>query len=219
MADRVRDDRVSVFVVDDHPVLRKGLVALFDAEADFFVSGEAGTVAEAEAAICANTPDVAVIDLVLGDESGLDLVTRVARASPSVRMLVLSARDEGLYAESALKSGALGYVMKVRPPEELVAAVRHVAAGKSYVSADTANRILAALSPSRGSVLPRTPLERLSDRERQVLTLLGKGLTTREIALQLQVSIKTVESHYAHMKDKLGARNGRDLMRLAVTLT
>src|SRR5689334_2206802 len=112
MADGVRHDRVSVCEVDDHPVLRKGLVALFDAEADFFVSGEAGSVADAQAAICANMPDVAVIDLVLGDESGLDLVARVARTSPSVRMLVLSARDEGLYAETALKSGALGYVMK-----------------------------------------------------------------------------------------------------------
>ena len=218
MDDGDHRDKVAVLVVDDHPVLRKGLVALFNAEPDFFVCSEVGTIAEAEAAISAHVPDVAVIDLVLGDESGLDLVTLLARSYPTVRVLVLSARDEGLYAERALKSGALGYVMKVRPPGELLMALRHVAAGKSYVSADTANRILSALSASRGSN-QRSPLERLSDRERHVLTLLGQGFATREIAEQLQVSVKTIESHYAHMKEKLGARNGRDLMRLAVTLT
>ncbi len=191
---------------------------MFNAEPDFIVCAEAGTIAEAEAAIAVGVPDVAVIDLVLGDESGLDLVTLLARSYPKVRVLVLSARDEGLYAERALKSGALGYVMKVRPPEELLTALRLVAAGKSYVSPDTADRILSALSASRGSP-QRSPLERLSDRERHVLTLLGQGLATREIAGQLQVSVKTIESHYAHMKEKLGARNARDLMRLAVTLT
>jgi DNA-binding NarL/FixJ family response regulator len=204
-------------VVDDHPVLRKGLVALFDAEPDLMVCGEAATIAEAESAAASALPDVATIDLVLGEESGLDLVARLARSQPNVRLLVLSARDEGLFAERALKSGALGYVMKVQSPAELLTAVRRVAAGKPYVSAEAAERILSTLGQQ--PTAEQSPLQRLSDRERHVLTLLGQGLTTREIADVLGISVKTIESHYAHLKEKLNARNGRDLLRLAVTLT
>jgi DNA-binding NarL/FixJ family response regulator len=133
---------------------------------------------------------------------------------------VLSAHDEQLYAERALKAGALGYVMKDCPATDLLAAVRRVASGMTYVSDETAERILSTLGPPRRRTdASRSPLERLSNREHRVLTLLGQGLSTREIAGTLAVSVKTVESHFAHLKIKLGARNGRELTRLAVSWT
>jgi DNA-binding NarL/FixJ family response regulator len=160
-----------------------------------------------------------MIDLTLGSESGLDLVASLAKSHPTVRILVLSGHDERLYAERALKAGALGYIMKDESASELLAAVRRVAEGKPYVSAETAERIISTLSTSRRTTDERSPLNRLSDRERHVLTLVGRGLATGEIARQLQLSVKTVESHYAHLKQKLGARNSRELTRVAVTLT
>lgn len=207
---------VRVLVVDDHPIVRKGLVDLFNEAPGLSVIGEAGTIAEGLAAVVAGQPHVAVIDLSLGTESGLDLVALLAEHHAAVRVLVLSGHDEQLYADRALKAGALGYIMKDRGPTELIAAVRRVATGKSYVSPDTAERILSTLGASRRAQDSRSAVDRLSDRERHVLTLIGKGLGTREIAQQLDLSVKTVESHYAHLKEKLGARNGRELLRLAV---
>jgi DNA-binding NarL/FixJ family response regulator len=207
---------VRILVVDDHPIMRKGLVDCFNGAPGLTVCGEGGTVADGLAAASSGQPHVAVIDLSLGTENGLDLVAALAARHPGVRVLVLSGHEEQLYADRALKAGALGYIMKDQAPTELIAAVRRVASGKSYVSPDTADRILSMLGSSRRTNDARMPVDRLSDRERHVLTLLGKGLGTREIAEQLKLSVKTIESHYAHLKEKLGARNGRELMRLAV---
>lgn len=215
-----KEPRVTrVVVVDDHPVVRRGLVELFDEAPDLTVCGEAGTIDEAMAVAARTEPDVAVVDLALGAESGLDLVASLVAKRPGLCVLVLSGYDERLYADHALKAGALGYIMKDQAPGELLAAVRRVAGGKPYVSADTAERILSTLGTTRRGQQDRSPIDRLSDRERHVLTLLGRGLTTREIAGQLKLSVKTIESHYAHLKEKLGARNGRELTRLAVTWT
>jgi DNA-binding NarL/FixJ family response regulator len=206
---------VRVVVVDDHPIFRKGLIEALRDDSGIVVCGEADTVATARDAIVAHRPDVAIIDLSLGNESGLDLVSALAKVHPAVHALVLSGHDERLHAERALKAGALGYIMKDKAASELVTAVRRVASGQPYVSPDTADRILSALGPGRRAANP-SPLDRLSDRERRVLTLMGRGVATREIAKQLDLSIKTVESHYAHIKAKLGVRTGRELMRLAV---
>lgn len=209
---------VRILVVDDHPIVRKGLADLFDDAPGLKVIGAVGAAAPALALVAEHPCDVAVIDLSLGAESGLDLVTALLARHKDVRVLVLSGYDEQLYAERALKAGALGYIMKDRSANELVTAVRRVAAGRPYVSAATAERILAAMGGHRRSP-SASPLDRLSDRERHVFTLLGQGLATREIAAQLGLSVKTIESHYAHLKEKLGARNARDLTRLAVALT
>ena len=203
---------VRVVVVDDHPIFRKGLVEAIQDEPGITVCGEAGTVGTALATIAEHKPDVAIVDLSLKDESGLDVVSALARTHPAVRVLVLSGYDERLHADRALKAGALGYIMKDKAATELLEAVRRVAAGKSYVSPETADRILSSLGRSRR----RSPVDRLSDRERHVLTLMGRGVATREIAAQLDLSVKTVESHYAHIKEKLGLRNARELMRVAV---
>jgi len=204
-----------VLVVDDHPIVRKGLVDLYNGAPGLSVCADTGTIADSLQALTSSQPHVAVIDLSLGKESGLDLVAAVAERYPDVRVLVLSGLDEDLYANRALEAGALGYIMKDQAPAELIAAVRRVAAGKPYVSADAAERILSMVG-ARRKRMAAAPLERLSNREQHVLTLIGKGLATREIAEQLKLSVKTIESHYAHLKEKLGARNGRELMRLAV---
>lgn len=208
---------IRVVVVDDHPIFRKGLVDVINDEPGMCVCGEAGTIAAALAAVVQHQPHVAIVDLSLGDESGLDLVSSIRDQHPSVAALVLSGHDERLYADRALKAGARGYIMKDQASKELIAAIRRVSSGKAYVSADAADRILQTLGgAARASA---SPLERLSDRERHVLALIGRGLATREIAERLALSVKTVESHCAHIKDKLGLRNARELTRLAVTLT
>lgn len=209
---------VRIVVVDDHPIVRRGLIDVFNEAPGLTVIGEAGASAAALALFDAHPCDVAVIDLSLGAESGLDLTVAALARHPQLRVLMLSEYDEQLYAERALKAGALGYIMKDRAANDLISAVRRVASGRPYVSAATAERILASLGGHRRG-LASSPLDRLSDRERHVFTLLGQGLTTREIAATLGLSVKTIESHYAHLKEKLGARNGRDLMRLAVAWT
>lgn len=209
--------RVRVVVVDDHPVFRGGVIELLGTEADLDICGEAGTVADALRLVAERLPQVAIVDLSLGGESGIDLVSALTARHPDVRVLVISGYDERLHAERALSAGALGYIMKDRTGLELLVAVRAVAAGRSYVSAVVAEQVLATLGSRRRA--ERSPLGRLSNRERQVLELVGRGLTTREIAAQLRLSIKTIETHYAHLKEKLGARHARDLTRMAVTLT
>jgi DNA-binding NarL/FixJ family response regulator len=208
---------VRIVVVDDHPIVRRGLVEAINDEPGLRVCGEAATASEALAVVAAEQPRVAIVDLALGHDSGLDLVTTITRAHPAVQVLVLSGHDEKLYADRALKAGALGYVEKDQPADALIAAIRRVALGKAYVSPDTAERILTTLGSSRRDAGDRAPFERLSNRERHVLTLIGRGLATREIAAQLGLSIKTIESHCAHIKAKLGLRHARDLTRAAVT--
>jgi DNA-binding NarL/FixJ family response regulator len=210
---------IRVLVIDDHPIVRRGLVEAIDAEAGLTVCGEAGSAAEAlaQASLGPSPPDVAVVDLSLGGESGLDLIAALAARHPDLRILVLSGHDERLYAERALHAGALGYVAKHRPLAELTAAIRKVAAGQTSVSEETTERLLGTMSGGRRPALG--PLERLTDRERHVLTLIGGGSSTREIADRLGLSIKTIETHCAHIKAKLGLRHARDLTRAAVTLT
>lgn len=204
-----------VAVVDDHPIFRRGLVEALQDAPGIEVCAEAGSISAALAAIAAERPDVAIVDLALGDENGLDLVASLAAAIPPVPVLVVSGRDERLHADRALKAGALGYIMKDKAAAELLAAVRRVATGEPYVSAATAERIFRNLSgPKAGREI--SPLVRLSDREWQVLNLVGRGMATHAIAARLQLSIKTIEAHYAHIKTKLGLRSGRELVRAAV---
>ncbi len=205
---------IRVLIVDDHPVVRTGLSAICGDESDLVVVGEAATIAAATALVSSKKPDVAIVDLFLGDEDGMQLVSTLAKASSPTRTLVLSGHDEWLYAERALKAGAGGYIMKDEAADVLCKAVRRVAAGKVYVSSAASERIVEKMAITIDA--DRSPFDRLSDRERHVFALLGRGRTTREIAETLHLSIKTVETHCAHLKEKLGARNGRELFRMAV---
>ena len=201
-----------VVIVDAHPLVRRGTAAVLrDAAMD--VRGEAATSVDALACIARERPDVAIVDVIIGRESGLDLVAAIRKAHPEVRVLVLSGHDEHLYADRALRAGALGYVAHDRAVQDLAAAVSTVAAGRPYVSAATAEHILSTMGPHP----PGGHGADLSDRERHVLTLVGRGLSTREIAEALHLSVKTVETHYAHIKGKLGLRTVRELVRFAAT--
>jgi DNA-binding NarL/FixJ family response regulator len=212
-----RTTATSVLIVDDHPLVRSGLKQLIDEEPDLQTVGEAGTPTRALDIVRTVRPDVVIVDLALGAESGLELVRTVAAVHPNIRILVLSMHDEMLFAERALRAGAHGYIMKDEAVREVVNAVRRVAAGKTYVSDRLSERLLAGLAGRRAPTSTETPaLERLTDRERDVFELIARGLSTREMATQLGVSVKTIESHRMHIQDKLGLRNAHELLRFAV---
>ena len=164
-----------IVIVDDHPVVRQGLVALIDLQPDMIVCGESDTVAGALAMIASALPAVAVIDMSLGLESGLQVVKALDASASDVRVLVLSMHDETLYAERALAAGARGYIMKEEAMANLIGAIRCVASGKTYLSRTMSERIIARVTAGGTGQTEREPLDRLTDREREVLTLRGQG--------------------------------------------
>jgi len=209
-------------LVDDHPIVRQGLANLIEDEADLTVCAQVESADEALAAIPEARPDVIVIDVALGERSGLELVKDVRARWPDMPMLVLSMHDELLFAERALRAGAKGYVMKQEATEKVMEGIRKVLDGELYVSERMAARLMTQAVSDRGgapSGEKLNPLSRLSDRELEVFTMIGHGLGTREIAQRLILSIKTVEAHREHIKEKLNLKNGTELMRYAVQYT
>jgi len=205
-----------VLIVDDHPVVRKGLTELINQEPDMTVCGESDTADGGLARIRQDHPDVAIVDLTLGKDSGLQLVKTLNASLPDVRVLVLSMHDETLHAERALAAGANGYIMKHEAMKSLLGAIRCVASGKTYVSPQMSERIVARVTGRGGTRVESIPCERLTDREREVFALMGRGLETREIAQQLDLSVKTIETYHARIKEKLGLKSGHELIRAAV---
>lgn len=200
-----------VLLVDDHPIVRYGFAQLLAIEPDIVVCGEAVDARAALDALATN-PDVVVVDISLGTSNGLDLIREIKERNPRIVVLVVSMHDELLYAERSLRVGASGYVMKHEATELIVRAIRTVAGGGVFVSEAVSARLL----QRRTGAPPGSSLETLSDRELHVLQLLGRGLGTRAIAEQLHVSIKTVESYRARLKEKMNLRSGTELMRFAV---
>ena len=202
-----------VLLVDDHPLLREGLRELLRPDTEFEVCGEAESIALATHALAELRPDIVVVDLTLGGEDGVQLVTYAAEHFPSVRILVLSMHDEALYAERLLQLGAHGYLMKHESAPVLLAALRKVASGEMFVSTSLSSRLLGKLATHRDH---GHQAGGLTDREREVLAAIAKGLGTQEIAAALQMSAKTVDSHRRNIREKLGLRNATDLVRYAV---
>ena len=205
-----------IVIVDDHPIVRKGLTELINHEPGMVVCGESDTADGGLARIRADRPAVAIVDLSLGLDSGLQLIKTLNVSLPDVKVLILSMHDETLHAERALAAGAGGYIMKHAAMQHLIGAIRCVASGKTYVSPEMSERIVARVTGRRDTSPAASPFERLTDREREVLTLIGRGLGTRDIARQLTVSVKTVETHQARIKEKLGLTHVRELTRAAV---
>ena len=205
-----------IVIVDDHPIVRKGLTELINHEPGMVVCGESDTADGGLSRIRADRPAVAIVDLSLGMDSGLQLVKTLNASLPDVKVLILSMHDETLHAERALAAGASGYIMKHAAMQHLIAAIRCVASGKTYVSAEMSERIVARMTGRRDAQDATAPFERLTDREREVFTLIGQGLGTRDIARHLTVSVKTVETHQARIKEKLGLTHVRDLTRAAI---
>ncbi len=203
-----------IMVVDDHPIVRQGLTQLIRDEPDLDIVGAAASHEEALEMMDAHQPDLAILDLSLGKESGLDLLKIMRTRRPSMRVLVLSMHDEAYYADRVLRAGAIGYIMKQEPAENVITAVRQALEGKVYLSEAIASSMLTRLVGRKETGV--SPIDLLSDRELQVLQLIGKGRGTRQIAEQLHLSIKTVENYREHIKSKLDLRTGPELVRYAV---
>jgi len=207
--------KAKVLIVDDHPIARLGLTQLINQEDDLEVCAQAENAQEALKAITCGEPDVAVVDISLPGRNGLELVRDLRARNNSLPILVLSIHDEALYAGRALRTGASGYIMKEEAAEEVVAAIRCVLAGEIYLSRSMASRMLQKALRGNGSV-PNSPAEVLTDRELEVFELMGRGMRTRQIAEHLDLSVKTVESHQAHIKAKLNLPSATELLRHAV---
>ena len=205
----------SVFIVDDHPLVREGLTNLINGQNDLIVCGEAKDSAEAIAGIAKERPDVGIIDISLANESGLELIKHLVKQFPQVGIIVLSMHDEALYAERALRAGARGYVMKHETSKSVLASIRRVLAGGVYVSERIVNRMALRLTSSRRSIAS-SPVERLSDRELEIFQLLGQGRSPSEIAGDLKLSLKTVQAYCARAKEKLGVTSLTELLRAAI---
>jgi DNA-binding NarL/FixJ family response regulator len=206
---------IRVFLIDDHPIVRHGLAQLVAAEAGLEVCGQAEDAATALAAIAAAGPGVILVDVSLGTTSGIDLIRELKQRVPRAAVLVLSMHDERLYAERSLRAGASGYVMKHEATDVIVRAIRTVAAGGIVVS-DEISVSLLRLWVANGAPRDGSPLDMLSNRELHVLELIGRGLGTRAIANLLHISVKTVESYRARLKEKMNLRSGIELMRFAI---
>jgi DNA-binding NarL/FixJ family response regulator len=204
-----------IFVVDDHPIVRQGLGLLINREADMIVCGAAEEAQSALRAIPTLQPDVMVVDISLTGPDGLELVKTIRTRDANLPILVLSMHDESIYAERALRAGANGYIMKQEATEKVLVAIRRILRGDVYLSDRVSSKMLQQYV--RGSTTAReSPVADLSDRELEVFRLVGEGHGTRQIAEELHLSVKTVETYQAHIKEKLSLRNARELVQHAI---
>jgi len=208
-------DKSRIFIVDDHPLVREGLTNLINGQDDLIICGEAKDSAQALDGIMKARPDVALIDISLENESGLELVKQLRSQCPNVALIVLSMHDETLYAERVLRAGARGYVMKHETSKSVLASIRRVLEGGVYVSERILSRMVRRVSSARGPVAS-SPVERLSDRELEIFRLLGQGRTTSQIAEDLNLSLKTVQAYCARAKEKFGVTSLTELLRAAI---
>lgn len=205
---------LSVVLVDDHPVFRLGVRYMLEGQGDLKVVAEADSAGTARRVLRETHPDLLVLDLVLGDGSGLEILDELPALSPGTRTLVVSMLDELLYAERCLRAGACGYLMKSEAAREITTALQQIAAGDIYLGHTATRRILRKLAA--GTPGTADPVEVLTNRELEVFQLLGSGKRTSEIAQDLAISPKTVESHQAKLKRKLGVSNATELLRVAM---
>lgn len=204
-----------ILIVDDHPLVREWLANLIRQQPDLTVCSEAEGMAGAIREIERTRPDVVIVDISLEDGWGLDLIRSVSARSPDVRIIVLSMHDEKFYAERAIRAGAQGYIMKRETAKNVVAAIRSVLAGKLYLSAkmqsEFAQRFVGGMARLRQS-----PIEQLSDRELEVFQLLGRGLQIKQVASRIGISLKTVHTYCARIREKLQLETGAELLREAI---
>jgi two-component system response regulator NreC len=203
---------VRVLIVDDHAVVRAGLKLLLEAEDDLDPVGEAGTARDAVFQARTLKPDVILLDVVMPDQSGLDVLPKLIHEQPETKVLILSMQDDPQYVRQAFAAGASGYVLKEAADTEVVAAIREVARGGRYVNPELGARLVFAETEA----VRRAEADPLSDREREVLRLLALGHTNQEIAKQLYISVRTAETHRAHIMQKLQLRSRAELVRHAL---
>lgn len=213
--DEKREGMTKVLIVDDHPLMRKGLIMSLEAEPDIQICGQASNAEEALSIAEVEEPDLVIVDISLPGMSGLELIKHMHAIRPNILTLVVSRHDESLYAERAIRAGARGYVMKLEAGKVMMKAVRRVLNGGIYVSEEINERLLMGLASGQDTVA-QSPFDVLSDRELEVFELTGRGYGTREIAERLHLSVKTVESYRARIKNKLNLSSAAELMQHAV---
>lgn len=216
-SEKTGTEKTRIMVVDDHPIVREGMAQFLDVQPDLHLCCEAGSAQEAHALMPSCNPALVIVDISLKHESGLDLIKSLRRSHPQVALLAMSQHDELIFAEHALRAGAGGYLMKQEATSHILLAIRRVLAGDVYLS-DAMHSRLSRRLMHLGSVAP-SPMAGLSEREFEVLHLLGLGFGTRQIAERLNRSVKTIESHRASLKDKLQLHSGVDLVHFAVQLS
>jgi len=204
-----------VLIVDDHPIVRQGLRRVMENEDDLVVCGEAESARDARTAIKELHPDVVIADISLKQGDGIELVRDVRAHHPTLPILVLSMHDETIYAERMLSAGANGYIMKQAASDQFLASVRRVLDGGIYVSEAVGTNMIQKFAAG-GAYISANPIDRLSNRELQILHMIGKGMSTRETAQSLNLSIKTIESHRQRIKRKLNLATGTQLVQYAV---
>ena len=212
------DKAIRVLLVDDHPIVRQGLILMINHESTMEVCAEAETAPDALKAIAGTKPDVAVVDLSLKGTNGLELIKDIKVRFPRLPVLVLSMYDEGVYAERSLRAGARGYMMKEEATEKVLTALRQILAGQIYLSESMASRLLHQVAGGHRQ-LGESPADVLSDRELEVFQLIGEGFGTSEIAKKLHLSPKTIETYRAHLKEKLNLQNATELLQHAIQWT
>ncbi len=211
----IRKGKARVLLVDDHPILRKGLAQMINMEQDLTVCGEAEDAGKAFELVGTLQPDVAVVDISLKTGNGIELVKNVKARYPELPILVLSMHDESLYAERALRAGSLGYIMKEEATEQVLVAIRRVLKGEIFLSEKMKSRMLQQLTTGGRNKVVVSPIENLTDRELEVFRLIGEGRSTRQIAGELHLSVRTVEAYREYIKSKLNLRNATELVQHA----
>ncbi len=209
-----RKPKIKVLLVDDHPILRAGLGRLINQEADMMICGEAEDGPTAFDLVGTLNPDIAVIDISLKGSNGIELVKNLKARYPELPTMVLSMHDESLYAERALRAGSLGYIMKEEAIGQVLVAIRKVLQGEIFLSEKMKGKMLQQMASGRGKVVS-SPIEQLTDRELEVFRLIGEGCSTRQIAGQLHLSVRTVEAYREYIKSKLSLKNATELVQHA----
>ena len=206
---------IKILVVDDHPMVREGIARLVDNEQDLMICGQADDAPEALKAISETKPDIVVVDVSLKSSSGIELMKSIKAQYPKLPVLVLSMHNEALYAERALRAGAMGYIMKQEASENLLIAIRRVLGGQIYISDNVSKRLIRQLARGRADI-GTSSVDNLSDRELEVFHMIGLGCGTSQIAEKLYLSIKTIETYRTHIKKKLNLTDSRELLQYAI---
>jgi DNA-binding NarL/FixJ family response regulator len=214
----VHSKKYRVLLVDDHPIVRQGLARLIEREADLSVCGEAEGAHTAFHAIETLRPDIVLLDISLNGPDGLEVLKEIRVKTGSLPVLILSMHDESIYAERAMRAGANGYIMKQEATEKVLIAIRRILQGDVYLS-DRLTTTMLQQYVRGGAHTKSSPLLNLTDRELEVFRLIGEGHGTRQIADELHLSVKTIESYQAHIKEKLALRNARELVQHAIEWT
>ena len=209
------DNRARIAIVDDHPIVRQGLAEIIDNESDLITCAQAEDAPQAMEAIKTHKPDMAIVDISLKQTSGLELIKDLKVCFPNLPVLTVSMHEEALYAERALRAGARGYIMKGEDTKSMIEAIRKVLNDQLYVSSKVSEKMMKRLINGRSDMV-ESPIDCLSDRELEVLLLIGQGYGTRQIAEKLFLSIKTIETYRSHIKEKLGLEGAAKLLQYAI---